>query len=124
MTDNQEHRSKTDPPTDKMAPKHTRASTKAKELQTAETPLVRILKNIKNDKVQEGSWKKLWAEIKEWAYVNKNPTQDVEKIQHNTIVIYVNALLMASFGGTKETTVKFVISRYHNGCFYFDVLGF
>ena len=29
---------------------------------------------------------------------------------------------MASFGGTKETTVKFIISRYHNGQFYFDHL--
>ena len=27
---------------------------------------------------------------------------------------------MARFGGTKETTVKFIISRYHNGRFYFD----
>ena len=27
---------------------------------------------------------------------------------------------MASFGGTKETAVKFIISRYHNGKFYID----
>ena len=27
---------------------------------------------------------------------------------------------MASFGGTKEAAVKFIISRYHNGRFYFD----
>ena len=27
---------------------------------------------------------------------------------------------MASFGGTKEATVKFIIIRYHNGRFYFD----
>ena len=27
---------------------------------------------------------------------------------------------MASFGGTKEATIKFIISRYHNGRFYFD----
>ena len=27
---------------------------------------------------------------------------------------------MASFGGTKEVAVKFIISRYHNGRFYFD----
>ena len=27
---------------------------------------------------------------------------------------------MASFGGTKETIVKFTISRYHNGKFYFN----
>ena len=27
---------------------------------------------------------------------------------------------MASFGGMKETAVKFIISRYHNGRFYFD----
>ena len=33
---------------------------------------------------------------------------------------YMNTLFMASFGGTKETTVKFIISQYHNGRFYFD----
>ena len=27
---------------------------------------------------------------------------------------------MASFGGTKEAAVKFIISRYHNSQFYFD----
>ena len=27
---------------------------------------------------------------------------------------------MASFRGTKETTVKFIISQYHNDRFYFD----
>ena len=27
---------------------------------------------------------------------------------------------MASFDGTKEAVVKFIISRYHNGRFYFD----
>ena len=27
---------------------------------------------------------------------------------------------MASFGGTKEAAVKFIISRYHNDRFYFD----
>ena len=58
--------------------------------------------------------------MQEWAYVNKNPTQATEKIKYNTIFNYVNAPLMASFGGTKETAVKFIISRYHNGRFYFD----
>ena len=33
---------------------------------------------------------------------------------------FMNALLMASFGGTNKTIVKFIISRYHNGKFYFD----
>ena len=27
---------------------------------------------------------------------------------------------MASFGGTKEAAIKFIISHYHNGRFYFD----
>ena len=105
-----------------MAPKQTRASSKAKELQTAETPLVHRLKNIKNAKVHEGSWQKLWTEMQEWAYVSKNRTQAAEKIKYNTIFNYVNAPLMASFGGTKETTVKFITSRYHNGRFYFNQL--
>ena len=103
-----------------MAPKQTRASAKTKELQTMETPLVRRLKNIKNAKVQEGSWEKLWTEIKEWAYVDKKPTSATEKLQHSSIVNYVNAPLMASFSGTKETAVKFIISQYHNGRLYFD----
>ena len=33
---------------------------------------------------------------------------------------YMNTPFMASFGGMKETTVKFIVSRYHNGKFYFD----
>ena len=83
---------------------------------------MRRLKNIKNAKMQEGSWTKLWATIKESAYIDKKPTLAVEKIQHNTIVNYVNAPLMASFAGTKEKTVKFIINRYHNSRFYFDRL--
>ena len=77
---------------------------------TNKTPLVRRLKNIKNAKMQEGSWTKLWTEIKEWDYINKKPTPAAEKIQHSTIVNYVNAPLMASFAGIKETIVKFIIS--------------
>ena len=81
---------------------------------------MRRLKFIKNTKVQEGSWEKLWAEIKEWDYLDKRPTQSVEKINHSTIINYINTLIMASLGGTKEIAVKFIISRYHNGRFYFD----
>ena len=33
---------------------------------------------------------------------------------------YMNTVFMASFGGTKEMVVKFIISRYHNSRFYFD----
>ena len=101
-----------------MAPKQTRAAAKTKELQTAETPLMRRLRNIKNAKVQETSWVKTWAEIKEWAHVNKKPTLAAEKINHSTIMNYMNTPFMASFRGTKETTVKFIISRYHNGIFF------
>ena len=93
---------------------------KAKEIQAADTPLVRRMKNIKNAKVQEGPWQKLWTKIQEWAFVDKKATQVAEKIRHNTILSYANAPLMASFGGTKETAVKFIISRYHNGWFYFN----
>ena len=93
-----------------MAPKQTRATVKTKELQTAETPLMRRLRNIKNAKVQETSWAKTWAKIKEWAYVDKKPTPATEKINQSTIMNYMNTPFMASFGGTKETTVKFIIS--------------
>ena len=47
-------------------------------------------------------------------------TQATEKIRKSTIFNYPNTPLMASFGGMKEATVKFIISRYHNGRFYFD----
>ena len=63
---------------------------------------------------------KLWAKIKEWGSIDKRPTQAVEKINHSTTVNYINAPLMASFGGMKETAVIFIISQYHNGKFYFD----
>ena len=33
---------------------------------------------------------------------------------------FLNAPILESFGGTKETIVKFIISWYHNGKFYFD----
>ena len=53
-----------------MALKQTRAAaTKTKELQSPKTPLMRILRNIKNGKVQETSWMETWEEIKEWAYI-------------------------------------------------------
>ena len=35
---------------------------------------------------------------------------------------YMNTPFMASFGGTKEMAVKFIINRYHNDRFYFDRL--
>ena len=46
--------------------------------------------------------------------------EEVEKVNHSIIMNFMNALLMASFGETKETIVKFIISRYHNWKFYFD----
>ena len=103
-----------------MAPKLTRATAKAKELQAEDTPLLNRLKNIKNTKVQEGPFQKIWQEIQEWAYVDNRMTQATEKIWKSDIFNYPNAPLMASFGGTKEAVVKFIISRYHNGRFYFD----
>ena len=81
---------------------------------------MRRLRNIKNAKVQETSWEKTWAEIKEWAYVDKKMTQEAEKISHSTIMSYMNTPFMAIFGEMKETAVKFIITRYHNGKFYFD----
>ena len=48
-----------------MAPKLTHTAAKAKELQVEDTPLVQRLKNIKNAKVQEGPFQKLWAEIQD-----------------------------------------------------------
>ena len=47
-------------------------------------------------------------------------TQASKKVRRITLFGYTNAPLMASFGGTKEAAVKFIISRYHNNRFYFD----
>ena len=93
-----------------MAPKQTRAVAKTKELQTTETPLLRRLRNINNSKVKETSWVKTWAEIKEWDYVNKKPIQSAETVNRSSIMNYMNTPFMASFGGTKEIAVKFIIS--------------
>ena len=57
-TENQESLSKVEQRTDKMAPKQTRAIAKTKELQTAETPLLRRLKNIKNARFKRPHGKK------------------------------------------------------------------
>ena len=46
--------------------------------------------------------------------------EEAHKVNANTIMSCINAPLMASFGGTKEIITKFIISRYHNGKFYFD----
>ena len=76
--------------------------------------------SVKNAKVQETLWTKTWAKIKEWAYQDKKITLEAKNISYSTIMSYMNTPFMASFGGTKETTVKFIISWYHNGKFYFD----
>ena len=47
-------------------------------------------------------------------------TQATEKVQKSSIFNYPNAPLMASLGGMKEAVVKFIISRYNNGRFYFN----
>ena len=49
-------------------------------------------------------------------------TQEAEKISHSTIMSYMKTLFLEIFGGTKETVVKFIISQYHNGKFYFNKL--
>ena len=49
-------------------------------------------------------------------------TPATEKIRKSSILQYPNAPLMESFGGTNEAAVKFIISCYHNGRFYFDQL--
>ena len=47
--------------------------------------------------------------MQESDYVDKKPTQAAEKIKYSTIFNYVNAPLMASFSGTKEIAIKFII---------------
>ena len=42
------------------------------------------------------------------------------KVNASTIMNYMNAPIMESFGGTKETISRFIINLYHNGKFYFD----
>ena len=64
---------------------------------------------------------KLDRNNKKWAYEgNSKMLEEGTKINHSTIMNYMNAPLMASFGGIKENIFKFIINRYHNGKFYFD----
>ena len=89
--------------TEKMALKRTRAtSSKEKELESFKTPLVKRLKNIKDAKVRETSWGRIWAEIKEWAYENARMIAEGEKINHNTIMNYMNTPFIASLEGLKK----------------------
>ena len=46
--------------------------------------------------------------------------EEGNKVNQGTILNYMNAPIMESFGGTQENIVKFIISCYHNGTFYFD----
>ena len=95
-----------------MAPKQIRAmKDKLKELEFVVSPLVKKLQNIKNVKVQKVSWARHWAEIKTWAYEGKSRMiEEANKVNQITIMNFMNAPLMASFGGTKENIVKFIIS--------------
>ena len=47
-------------------------------------------------------------------------TEEGDKVNQSTIMNFLNAPLMASFGGTKENIVKVIITWYRNGKFYFD----
>ena len=47
-------------------------------------------------------------------------TEEGLKVNASTIMNYMNAPLMESFGGTKETIARFIINLYHNGKFYFN----
>ena len=47
-------------------------------------------------------------------------TLETQKVNTSTIMRYMNAPLIASFEGTKDIITKLIISRYHNGNFYFD----
>ena len=49
-------------------------------------------------------------------------TEEGNKINHSTILNYMNAPLMENFGGTKENIAKFIIIRYQNGKVYIDTL--
>ena len=64
------------------AKKTTRRSAinKIKQLEKASTPLVERLHNIRNAKVVETLWTRLWKEIKEWAYENGKLTEESQKL--------------------------------------------
>ena len=63
---------------------------------------------------------KIMGRDKKWAYIDKKMTTKAQNINSNTIMSYINAPIMESFVGTKEIIAKFIISRYHNGKFYFE----
>ena len=63
---------------------------------------------------------RLCVEIKKWEYVEKKMTEETQKVNVSTIMSYINAPLIMSFGGTNEIIEKLILSQYHNGKFYFD----
>ena len=108
-----------------MAPKKLTATTrsasnKLKQLENDITPLVERLHNICHAKVVETSWAIIWKEIKEWAYENGKLMEEAQKLSASTILSYMNVPLMEIFAGTKEIIAQFIVSRYHNGKFYFN----
>ena len=47
-------------------------------------------------------------------------TEEAQKVSARTFLTYINAPLMENFAGTKDIIAHFIVSRYHNGKFYFD----
>ena len=91
-----------EPVTQKMTSRKTIATTtKAQELELIVTRLVKRLENIKKEKVLETSWARLQEEIKKWAYKKTKMTEEGLKVNHSTIMNYMNAPLMESFGWKK-----------------------
>ena len=69
----------------------------------------------------EPSWKRIWKEIKDLGTNTNNKwREEAQRLSTSTILSYMNAPLMDRFADTKEVIGKFIVSRYHNGKFYFD----
>ena len=69
-------------------------------------PLQSRLHNIRNAKVVEQQWKRVWGEIKYWGTkLGGRWREEAHKLNASTILTYMNAPLMDSFAGTNETIV-------------------
>ena len=63
----------------------------------------------------------MWKEVKKWSYKDGKMIEEAQKVSASKILSYINAPLMESFIGTKDIIAQFIVSRYHNGKFYFDI---
>ena len=92
------------------------ASNKLKQLGKDSTPLETRLHNIRNAKVVEKSWKRIWKEIKPCGCDKDDKwIEEAQILSASMNLSYMNSPLMDILTGMKEIITQFIVSRYHNG---------